>query len=204
VTPATTIETYTIDLGLSQLTVRAFATGMFSSLGHSPALAVREFSGQASFYPEALDAVRLMIRIKASSLSVTDNISQQDRKELERTLNQDVLDTIRYPEIVFESIKAYASKAGETFFVNLMGALTLHGVTNSQAVAARVSLTGDLLRAHGEFSVLQSAHGIKPVSVAGGAIKLKDELKCSFDIVARKKEDDHQGWLALLESKLPR
>jgi hypothetical protein len=53
-----------------------------------------------------------------------------------------------------------------------------------------VSLNGDLLRAHGEFTVLQSVHGIKPVSVAGGAIKLKDELKCCFDIVARKKEDD--------------
>jgi len=97
-----------------------------------------------------------------------------------------VLDTNRYPEIVFESIKASASKAGDTFFVDLMGALTLHGVTNSHAVAAQVSFHRDVLRAHGEFNVLQSAHGIKPVSVAGGAIKLKDELKCSFDIVARR------------------
>jgi len=190
VTPTTTIETYTIDPGLSQFTVRAFATGMFSSLGHSPTLTVREFSGQASFSPEALGAVRLMIRIRASSFSVTDNLSDQDRKELERILNRDVLDTNRYPEIVFESIQASAIKAGDTFFVDLVGALTLHGVTNSQAVATQVSLNGDLLRAHGEFTVLQSVHGIKPVSVAGGAIKLKDELKCCFDIVARKKEDD--------------
>ena len=43
-----------------------------------------------------------------------------------------------------------------------------------------------MLRANGEFSVRQTDYGIKPVSVAGGALKLKDELKCSFDIVARK------------------
>jgi hypothetical protein len=40
--------------------------------------------------------------------------------------------------------------------------------------------------AHGEFSLRQTAYAIKLVSVAGGTLKLKDELKCSFDIVARK------------------
>ena len=44
------------------------------------------------------------------------------------------------------------------------------------------------MRASGEFSILQSAFGIAPVSVAGGALKLKDELKLSFDMVARKQE----------------
>ena len=44
------------------------------------------------------------------------------------------------------------------------------------------------VRASGEFSLLQSNYGIPPVSVAGGALKLKDELKFAFDIVARKQE----------------
>jgi hypothetical protein len=45
---------------------------------------------------------------------------------------------------------------------------------------------GDMLRASGEFSLLQTDFGIAPVSVAGGAMKLKDELKFAFNIVARK------------------
>jgi hypothetical protein len=45
-----------------------------------------------------------------------------------------------------------------------------------------------MLRASGEFLLSQSSYGIKPVSVAGGALKLKDELKFSFEIVARKQE----------------
>jgi len=143
------------------------------------------------FSPDAIDDSRLVLRIKAGSLSVTDKISDKDRRELESAMNQDVLETSRYPEIVFESSKISASKAADDqFFVNMVGTLTLHGVSNSQPVAAQISLTGDMLRAHGEFTVLQSAYGIKPISVAGGALKVKDELKCSFDVVARKKVEN--------------
>ena len=38
----------------------------------------------------------------------------------------------------------------------------------------------------GDFSIKQSDYDIRPVSAAGGTIKLKDELKLSFDIAARK------------------
>ena len=188
---AASVDVYAIDPGISRFTVRVFATGMFSALGHNPTLAVRDFDGEASFSPDALDQARLVLKIKAGSLAVTDNISDKDRRELERTMNQEVLETARYPEILYESTQASASKAGDgQFFVSLLGALTLHGVTNTQAISTQVSLTGDMLRAHGEFNVLQSAYGIKPVSVAGGTLKVKDELKCAFDIVARKKGDN--------------
>jgi len=191
VTPTTSIAVYTIDPGISRFTVRAFASGMFSALGHSPTLAIRDFEGEAGFSPEAVDASRLVLRIRSASLAVTDQMSDKDRRELELTMNRDVLETSRFPEIVFESAKVSASQAGGgQFLVNLVGTLTLHGVSNNQPVEARISLTGDMLRAHGEFTVLQSAYGIKPISIAGGTLKVKDELKCSFDIVARKKGDN--------------
>ena len=72
--------------------------------------------------------------------------------------------------------------------MNLNGNLSLHGVTRMLPVPAQVTLIGDMLRASGEFSILQSNYGIRPVSVAGGTLKLKDELKFTFDIVARKQE----------------
>jgi polyisoprenoid-binding protein YceI len=188
VTTSTKVEVYSVDPGISRFTVRAFASGMFSAFGHNPTLAIRDFEGEASFTPEALDEARLVLRIKAASLAVTDNMSDKDARELERTMNEEVLESARYPEIVFESAKVSASKAGDgQFFVNLVGTLTLHGISNNQAVAAQITLTGDMLRAHGDFTILQSAYGIKPVSVAGGTLKVKDELKCSFDIVARKR-----------------
>ena len=66
------------------------------------------------------------------------------------------------------------------------GELTLHGVTLNQAISARVTLKGDTLRAAGDFSIRQSDYEIRPVSAAGGTVKLKDELKLSFDIAALK------------------
>ena len=44
------------------------------------------------------------------------------------------------------------------------------------------------MRASGEFSVRQSDYEIAPITAAAGAIKVKDEVKCTFDIVARKQE----------------
>jgi len=191
VAPSTTLAVYSIDPVISRFVVRAFATGLLSSFGHNPTLAVRDFSGEAIFSPDALDQAKLVIRIKASSLTVTDKMSDKDRRELERTMNQEVLETAKYPEITYESTQVTGSKSGEgQFLVNLEGSLTLHGVTKTQEIPAQLYLTGDMLRAHGEFSVQQSAYGIKPVSVAGGSLKLKDELKCSFDIVARKKVEN--------------
>lgn len=180
-------ERYSIDPGVSRFVVRAFASGLFSALGHSPTLAIRDYSGEAQFAAGTLEEACLTLKIKAASLTVQDNISDKDRREIERTMNQEVLETARFPEIVYKTLSVSATKTGDgQFLLNLTGELSLHGVTSKQPLTARVAITGNMLRANGEFSVLQTTYGIKPPSVAGGAVKLKDELQCSFDIVARK------------------
>jgi hypothetical protein len=40
------------------------------------------------------------------------------------------------------------------------------------------------LHAKGSFPLRQSEYSIKPVSAGGGTIKVKDELRFTFDIVA--------------------
>jgi hypothetical protein len=51
-------------------------------------------------------------------------------------------------------------------------------------VNARVELSANSLHAHGEIPLRQTNYGIKPVSVAGGTIKVKDDVKLTFNIVA--------------------
>ena len=63
----------------------------------------------------------------------------------------------------------------------------MHGVTRSQSVSARVTLNGDTLRAAGDFALRLSDYEIKPVSAVGGTVKLKDEIKFSFDITRAQK-----------------
>jgi polyisoprenoid-binding protein YceI len=188
-TAVTAQNRYLIDARSSRFTVRAFATGLLSAMGHSPTIAIRDFSGEISFDPAKAEAGSFRLVIKAASLSVQDDISQKDLREMERLMNQDVLETAKYPEIVYEAPAVSIAKMSDMLFTaRLGGNLTLHGVTCSQPLDTRVALLGEMLRASGDFTVSQGAYNIKPVSVAGGALKLKDEIKCSFEIVARKQE----------------
>jgi polyisoprenoid-binding protein YceI len=181
--------TYLIDKSSSKFTVRAFATGMLSSLGHSPTFAIRDFDGNLEFSLEALNQTSLRIHVKADSLEIMDDIKSTDRQEMESTMNQRVLETAKYPEIEFASTSVAATQLGEgRYQANLNGTLALHGASRPVTIPTQVTLMGDMLRAGGEFPLLQSSFGIAPVSVAGGTLKLKDEIKFAFDIVARKQE----------------
>ena len=179
-----TATQYSINPGLSRFTVRAFATGMLSSFGHNPNLAVRSYSGQISIVPGNLQQASLRLSVLADSLEVTDEVSQKDRAEIETRMRQEVLETSQYLEIIFESTQVAPTAMSETLYAT--GNLTLHGITRSEAITAQVTLTGDTLRAYGECSLRQTDYGIKLVSVAAGALKVKDEVKVTFDLTARK------------------
>jgi polyisoprenoid-binding protein YceI len=108
---------------------------------------------------------------------------------MERIMNQEVLESAKFPEILYESSLITVSKQGDALYAASMdGELSLHGVRRKLPITARVAMQGSTLRASGEFSMRQSDFGIKLVSVAGGAIKLKDELTFSFEVAARRQE----------------
>jgi polyisoprenoid-binding protein YceI len=181
--------TYQIDKSSSKFTVRAFATGMLSSFGHSPTFAIRNFEGELEFSPDATDQSSLRVRARANSLEVMDDIKSSDRQEMESTMNKSVLEVEKYPDICFSTTTVAATQLSEgRYQAKLDGNLTMHGVTRPVTIPTQVTLMGDMLRAGGEFSLLQTNFRIAPVSVAGGTLKLKDELKLAFDIVARKEE----------------
>jgi polyisoprenoid-binding protein YceI len=180
---------YVTDARASQFTVQVFSGGLLSAFGHSPTIAIRDFLGAAEVDPEDIVHSSLKVTIKADSLAVRDDISDKDRHEIERAMKQDILETAEYAEIIYECSNLAATKAGDgQYSVTLNGNLTLHGVTHSQAVTARVAVSEDSLRAFGSFSVLQTDYDLTLASVAGGALKVKDELKFSFNILARRKE----------------
>jgi len=91
---------------------------------------------------------------------------------------------------VYESKAIEVQKLSEDLLVaRVAGELSFRGVTQSHSFDARVSRMGTLLRISGEFPLRQSDYGIKPVSFAGGALRLKDEVKFNFELVARMQEE---------------
>lgn len=186
---AAEVAHYRLDAGQSQFTVQAFAEGLLSSFGHNPVIAIRDFEGEVEFVPGTLEGARVRLTIKAHSLAVTDDVKEKDRLEIERMMRDDVLEVSNYPEIVFESTSVTASRIREgRYRARVIGILTLHGVTQPNLWIQSEVIFGDdnTLRAQGDFSLKQIDYRIKPVSAMGGTLKVKNELKFKFDIVASK------------------
>ena len=172
----------------STFTVQAFAEGLFSAFGHDPVIAVRRFNGSAEFVPETFEKAALHLSINAASLVVANEVKEKDRVEIEATMHRDVLDIQNYPEIKFDSTNVALTRLGQgRYRARLIGELTLHGVTQKNLwITADITVADSMLRAKGEYQLRQSDFRIKPVSVAGGTLKIKNELKCVFDICARR------------------
>ncbi|MGC1448435.1 MAG: YceI family protein [Candidatus Sulfotelmatobacter sp.] len=178
---------YAIDPKASQFTVQAFASGLISAVAHSPKIAIRGWTGDVSFVPDTLAEAKLKVVIETASLEVLDELRDSEQRELHRVMYDDVLETKRFPDAVFESSSISVDRLKENLSrVNVEGRLALHGTTNGQTFFSQVAFGVDSFRAYGEFTLLQSDYGIRIASIAGGTLKLQDELKFSFYVVGRK------------------
>ncbi|MCI0349645.1 MAG: YceI family protein [Acidobacteriales bacterium] len=89
-----------------------------------------------------------------------------------------MLDIEKYPEIRFRST-AIERMQDDKWKVS--GELTLHG----QAHPVQATVTGANGRYRGSARFKQTQFGITPVAVAGGTVKVKDELRIEFEITAQ-------------------
>lgn len=181
---------YAVDRGKSKIEIHVGKEGFFSAFGHDHLIAAKGVSGQAQFDPEKIEESSVALAIAAKSLTVLDpGESEKDKAEVQKTMLGDkVLNVEKYPEIRFTSTRvASVKKTGVGWELTLEGKLSLHGVEKTIRFPLRVRLDEGTLRAQGEVSLLQTAYGITPVKAGGGAVKVKDKLKITFDIAAGKK-----------------
>lgn len=172
----------------STFTVQAFAEGLLSAFGHDPVLAIKDFSGEVQFVPGSFEAASLKMTVKADSIVLSTEVKEKDRIEIEQTMREQVLEIAKYPEIVFVSSNISVTKLAEgRYRARVIGDLTFHGATQKNLwITPEVTVSGESLSAKGVFSLKQTDFGIKPFSAAAGTIKLKNELKFSFDIAGEQ------------------
>jgi polyisoprenoid-binding protein YceI len=176
---------YRLDPGKSQFTVQAFAAGMLSALGHSPTFAVRDFAGVVRFEGEGVAGLGVDLTARADSLDLLDRVKPADRDEILLRMRREVLETAAFPEVAFHTAESSAERVDRgRYRVFLGGRLTLHGVTQPQGVDAELRLFDDGLQLLGGGPLRLSSFSIRPVTALAGAIKLKDDLKVSFDLIA--------------------
>jgi polyisoprenoid-binding protein YceI len=180
---------YVIDPNGSRFTVQAFATGMLSAFGHNPTIGMRDFDGEIQFVPDSYENASVRVTVRTNAMEVMDEMKGDDRRKLEQTMNEQVLEPDRYPAATFQSKQVTVQKlGGDLASAQAVGELSFHGITQNVSLGARITNMGTMMRISGDFTLRHSDYGIKPVSFAGGALKLKDELKFQFELVARQKE----------------
>jgi polyisoprenoid-binding protein YceI len=171
---------YVIDTRASQFTVQAFASGVISALSHSPKIAIREWTGEVQVAASATGS-SLKVRVKSASLEVLDELKESDRQEIHRVRKIELLETDRFPEIVYESSEVRLEKQKEDLYrASVVGKLNLHGVTSSQEFFPQVAAPTETFRCGRATTIIQSRRS------PGGTLKLHDELKFSFYVVARR------------------
>ncbi len=180
------VRRYRIDAGQSEFMVHAFVGGLLSGFGHNHNIAIKDISGETQFTDGTVVPASLRLRIRADSLKVTDKVSDSDRQTIEKTMREEVLETGKYPEITFNSTTIEVIKNSDTQYQgNIWGDLTLHGVTHNVFIKSQLTFDQKTVRARGEFSLKMTDYSIKPPSVAGGTITVKDTLKFNFNILSQ-------------------
>lgn len=170
--------------------MRVAVGGVLSVFGHDHLIGTHSIGGSAAFAPNLAGPASLEVTIDSNSLAETsDRFSSEDRRKIDSTMRQEVLECAKYLEIIFKSTQVSVINAdrGE-YEVRIVGDLTLHGITHSTAMEARATLDGKAVQAAGEVSLKQSDYGMKRVWAVGGAVKVKDEIKIAFSIVATQNQ----------------
>src|ERR687898_3606638 len=187
---------YEVDSRSSQLSILVFRGGKLSRLGHNHVMTSRDVSGRAWVHPEftrsgfelSFPVMRLVVddpqARRAAGSDFPPDIPQSDKDGTRKNmLKPELLDGDSYPEV-----KVRSAKLGGTLQAPQVTArITIKDVSRDVQVPVKVAVEGGKLTASGEFDILQTEFGIKPLSVALGALEVQDKLHIKFAIVAEKR-----------------
>lgn len=170
----------------SPLHYRIRASG--SDLGWELPATLHTVHGKAPEVSGALDAEpagngdwKVHVRIVVAAGAMTTGNESRDKKMREK-----VLETARFPEIVFESTQVKADlsrlRTGEHFTVEVLGELSIHGKAVSIQLPVDVYVFADHVVAQGSFPLAWKQYGLADPSF--GLITVKEPMKVLFRLDA--------------------
>lgn len=158
----------------SLITIHVYKSGLFSGFAHDHVIIAPVAQG-------TIDNTKLSVEIAVSTkqMKVTDpEASESTRAEVQAAmLGPKVLDADKYPEIRFKSSRVEQTAPGH---YRVTGTLSLHGVNKELSF----EISGGPDRYQGKTKLNQTDFGIKPITIGGGTIKVKDQIELEFDIHA--------------------
>jgi polyisoprenoid-binding protein YceI len=183
----TKMRIYTIDIESSRITAQLTQEGFLAKLRPRNEVEVKSFNGKIQVSPSDESDIAVVLESEVRSMTNIDkDISDFERNEFHNILHNLVLESEKFPTIKFASISVTdVQRSDESRRFTLNGDLTIREVTRRVAVPVNVTIRNQELRATGEGRFKQSEFGIKPYVGGLGAIKIADEIKVNFVIVAK-------------------
>lgn len=162
-----------IDSAKSTVTIRVFKTGLFSGLAHDHEIRAPIATGNIDLQEKAV-----ALTFNVADMKVLDpGISDSDRKEIDASMKgPKVLDMAQFPAISFTSSSV---KPQGTDRNDVAGMLKIHGV--SRPITLPVTMHDG--KYTGSTTLKQTDYGITPIKIAGGTVRVKDEITIEFSIV---------------------
>ncbi len=166
-----------IDIQRSKITIHVGKSGLLSAAAHNHTIDAPIASG--TIRESAPPHVEFMVEAAKMTVQPDPKVNAKDQATIQTHMEDMTLETKKYPQIVFRSTRVEKLPSGGW---QVDGDLTLHGVT--KPVTLKVKQSGDAYSTHTVLK--QTDFGIKPISIGGGIIKVKDEIELDFQIFTAK------------------
>lgn len=188
--PTANLDTvrYRLDASQSKFIAHALRGGLLWFKGHEHLVAVREFTGEVQLTPGSITPSLVRITAKAGSMVETSSVfTEQQKQIINKELREIVLEPDKYPDIIFSSTNVTGKTVSSNQYgLKITGNLTLHGVTRPITIPTKVTVTGNQLRAQGEFSISRADFSVKATSAVHGLIRVRNKVKFTFDILGHQ------------------
>jgi polyisoprenoid-binding protein YceI len=187
---------YQIDPQASVLHIFVYRGGTFARLGHNHVMTSKSVTGRvwmrsefpASSFELSFPVADLIVddpdARRAAGAEFPPDIPDGDKEGTRKNmLRKEVLDAEAYPNVTVKS----AAVAGSLQAPKITARITIKNASRDVLVPTNIVANGDRLTASGEFDIVQTDFGMKPFSVALGALEVQDRLHVRFNLVAAKR-----------------
>lgn len=176
-----------IDPALSLAVIEVRRAGSLAELGHDHVVVSHTVQGLVAPRSGRADVAVSLTTLEVDEPSLRREAgmatqpSTMDVEGTRRNMLGPVLEVDRYP---FASISVRNAPADSGSHL-LPVSLTLHGVERRVEVPVRIDAREGAMTLSGSFSVAQTDFGIRPFSLLGGALAVRDKVDIRFRLTAR-------------------
>jgi hypothetical protein len=185
---------YRVDPEQSELKLLIYRAGPMAALGHNHVIVNRALGGRVVYAGSAADA-EISLTVPTAGFVIDDERARgeegadfaeavpQEAKAgtLHNMLSAALLDAGEFPEITLNSL----SISGTGSALEARFSVSVAGHESTLVVPFNAEVAPERLTAGGAITLRQSALGLAPFSALLGALRVQDEMRVKFRVVAR-------------------